>query len=73
MNKKQHAIAEDMENLLIRMKNLGLQGGVYDGVFCMWPENKNCLISRDRDFFKDVDKYGVIIYVSTNLDGGAGV
>jgi len=74
MNKKQKTIATSMEKLLDRMYKAGLKGGVYGGVFCMWPENKDDLIDKEgTNFFDDIEKHGVIIDTHADIDGGAGI
>jgi hypothetical protein len=72
----QRSAAIRLEMALKNCKKVGLQGGVYDGSFCLWPEGYKP-DPRDGDsfkFFENLEEIGEIIRSSTmTLDGGAGV
>ena len=75
MNKKQKAIALQIESLLNKANSVGLRGGVFDCVFCLWADKDDEKIDRSfcGTFFEDIEKIGFICESSMNLDGGAGV
>lgn len=71
MNKKQMVAARKLEQVLGRCGAVGLEGGVYDGRFCLWPVRFDPQASDD--FFEEVARIGIILYpYEMNLDGGAG-
>jgi hypothetical protein len=72
VSEEQKEYAEKLALLLMEMKMLGLEGGVYGGSFCLWPNDIE--IERDNDFFESVNEFGIILFTpGINLDGGAGV
>jgi hypothetical protein len=74
MTKKQLACVAAMERLLERCKKVGLQGGVFDGTFCLWPEKGPHPADGKSswDFFDRVKEFGVIIHTNMSIDGGSG-
>lgn len=71
--KKHKALAVRIEKALAACHKAGLMGGVYDGMFCLWPEKGPHPADYDRDFFKKVDELGMIVHTRMVIDGGAGV
>jgi hypothetical protein len=74
MNAKQTAAAERIRKAFVAAHKAGLQGGVYDGTFMVWPE-KSKPDPRDcgLQFFDAVDEIGQKIHTLMRLDGGSGV
>jgi len=76
MTNDQCKAISSLKRALKKCGNSGLQGGVYDGSFCVWPKEKSPATSgeSDSDFFNEVEKYGESFNVDEMpLDGGAGV
>jgi hypothetical protein len=77
MTKTQMAAARRLEQALYACKKAGLMGGVYDGTFCLWPEDApHPADAEGGRFFQAVDQYGVALNCVSScmrLDGGAGV
>lgn len=73
MTQKQFSAIARLKKALDRCHAVGLQGGVYDGSFCLWPVEG--VDPRDTEnFFGAVDNYGMSLReVKMSLDGGAGV
>jgi hypothetical protein len=74
MNKRQAAAAESLRKALNRCAKAGLQGGVFDGSFCVWPEKlEPSPFEMGAQFFDHVAEYGGNLWpVEMHLDGGAG-
>jgi len=72
MNLKQKKAANRLQAALVAAGKAGLMGGVFNGSFCLWPENKH--LEHDPIFFERVEEVGIILYTpEVDLDGGAGV
>jgi hypothetical protein len=73
MNKKQKQAATRLEKALKACGEAGLTGGVFDGMFCLWPNNPDPHPSDcGFRFFEVVDEIGLIIRTPMIIDGGSG-
>lgn len=73
VNAKQMAATKLLEKALESCHKAGLQGGVYDCSFVVWPVEGQDPRDDAVDFFQSINKNGVMINTAMNLDGGAGV
>ncbi len=74
MNAKQKAAARRLEKALEHCHKTGLQGGVFDMSFCLWPVGTEPHpADTGMRFFEVVKEVGTIIYSPMSLDGGSGI
>ncbi len=74
LNRKQKSSVAALHNAFEKARLSGLEGGVYDGTFCVWPEGSFYPYESGRNFFRSVDAHGVAMSeVRMKLDGGSGV
>ena len=79
-NEQENAMTYDQIKATNRLKRAldncrkaGLEGGVYDTTFCLWPIGISPQGNRDdHDFFEVVEKHGKLLSTTMTLDGGAG-
>lgn len=75
MTLQQLAAIEMLRNALGQCHVNELKGGVFDGRFCIWPQDTNPdPYESGIRFFEVIEKHGEVLHdVRMNLDGGAGV
>lgn len=73
MNAKQKSALERLTKALEACHKAGLQGGVFDGSFLVWPADAKPDPREGDSFFEDVDAIGGRARTKMILDGGAGV
>lgn len=74
MTPKQTAAIRRLEKTLAHCHKNGLMGGVFDGAFCVWPLGTEPHPQDSENFFRAVEKCGVILSADLMcLDGGSGV
>ena len=75
MTHEQNLAARKIELALQVGGRAGLQGGVYDGAFCVWPlADADLVHDSGLDFFNKVKEHGLMLdNGKMDLDGGAGV
>ncbi len=73
MTKRQILAVKRLERALTQCHNAGLEGGVYDGSFCVWPTGSFDILESGNKFFGRVEEYGATLDSPMTLDGGAGV
>lgn len=71
LNREQYKVANRLQHALDDMKKVGLVGGVYEGLFCIWPRGFDP--HQSTNFFEAVEERGEILYTASSIDGGAGV
>lgn len=77
LNYHQNKAADKLAKAIRECSEVGLQGGVYDGVFCLWPRTAPNPMEVGPRFFERILMIGRIIDADEHrmpeLDGGAGV
>ena len=76
MNQEQIKAANNLRNALKKAGISGLQGGVFDSKFCVWPCKRDDQVhAAGLNFFEEIENVGGIVMNirEINLDGGAGV
>ncbi len=73
MNCRQREAAERLKKALDHCHKVWLEGGVYSGLFCVWPKKAFDVYETGSKFFDAVREHGAIIESPMTLDGGAGV
>jgi hypothetical protein len=72
MNQEQVNACNQLTRALNKCHHAGLQGGVYDRCFCVWPRDTVIDFGVDG-FFETVVRTGTEISTDMSLDGGAGI
>lgn len=73
MNKEQTAAVRSLVAALDKCAKAGLQGGVFDTSFCVWPEGAEPHPNDAPEFFSGVENIGgKVLDTHMYLDGGAG-
>lgn len=71
MNVEQERACTQLFRALNQCHKVGLEGGVYESRFCIWP--KEVTPQEADDFFEAVELFGEMLPSPMNLDGGAGI
>jgi hypothetical protein len=75
MNKEQLLAARQLEKALNHCGEVGLTGGVYDSIFCLWPTDKPSPHEAPEFFDEGVEGISDgsrLCHKKIRLDGGAG-
>lgn len=72
MTEEQEKAITQLKYALNRCAKVGLKGGVFDGSFCIYPNDTGYHHPGGDGFFEWVESIGEILQCKMDLDGGAG-
>jgi len=72
MSTAQINAVRQLQRAITACGKVGLMGGIYSGVVCVWPEGHDPY-TGPGSFFEEVEKVGETFKPKMKMDGGCGV